>query len=218
MLEMIEVILAVKNCLQAVLDALLPPSPGPLLECFKGLLQAIARLASYFPPFNYVKAALSIMAFAVAIIDEVVALFVELDIRITEYKEVATEALTLGDLELAGMADCATGEITPLVVNSMDLLIMITPLISLMLEPLVRLIPDPTLREEFQKLSNLPETLEIIKEGISEVGGIPGLDTLLDTMWTARNVVIQMYKVLAPVVGASSSGMTVMSMPTLVNL
>jgi hypothetical protein len=218
MLEMVEVILAIKNCLQAVLDSLLPPSPGPLLECFKGLIQAIARLASYFPPFTYVKTALSIMAFAIAVIDEVVALFVQLDIRITEYKEVATAAVSLGDLELATMADCATGETTPLIINAMDLLITITPLISLMLEPLVRLIPDPTLREEFKKLANLPETLTTIKEGIEQVGGVPGLETLLDVLWTARNVIVQMYKILAPVVGADAGGLSVMTRPTLVNL
>ena len=204
-LEMIEVIVAIKSCQEAVIDALLPPSPGPIIECLKDLIKAIARLASFFPPFEYVKTMLSLCLYVVSILDEVINLFVFLDERISEYKANISLALDLGDIELGAINDCAGEQATKLVVNAMDILKFISPILSILLNPLARLIPIPELRQILKDLSSLPDVLAGIQQDINEAQGTPALGALIESIAGMRNVTVWLYNLLAPVVGRSGN-------------
>lgn len=199
-LEMVEIILAIKSCQQAVIDALLPPSPGPIIDCLKDLIKAIARIASFFPPLEYVKTALSLAKFAIQILDEVISLFELLDQRITQLKENIDLSLELGDLELGAINDCAGG-MTPIVVNSMDILKFVTPMLKIMLEPLARLIPIPALRKMVKDIANFPALLTNAQSAIESAQGPPVLGDLMEMIVQMRNIAVLMYNTLSPVVG-----------------
>jgi hypothetical protein len=203
-LEMVEIILAIKSCQDAIIEALLPPSPGPIIECIKDLIKAIARLASYFPPLEYVKSMLSLCKFIIQVIDEVVDLFVFLDQQLANYILVLQNALELGDLELGALADCAGSEITALTVNMMDVLKYVTPILKILLEPLARLVPIPALREALKKIANLPALLTDIKSAVGQADGPPVIGGLMSLINDMRNAVVILYNVLAPVVGRDS--------------
>lgn len=204
-LEMVEIILAIKSCQDAVIEALLPPSPGPIIECIKDLIKAIARLASYFPPFEYVKTMLSLCLFIIQVIDEVVDLFVFLDAQLARYLVVILAALELGDTDLGSIADCAGAEVTQLTVNMMDVLQYITPLLKIMLDPLARLVPIPQLRDILKQIANIPQTLTDIKATIGQAQGPPVIGELMQTINSMRNISVLAYNLLAPVVGRDSN-------------
>jgi len=212
-----EVVIAFKECIQAIPDALLPPSPGPIIDCLKALFKVFALLLKYIPPFNYLQTLVDLMDYVIAIVDEVSALFVLLDDKITEQLQIAADALTLGDLELVAISDCVTGEANVLVVNAMDILKFITPLIKTMLEPLARLMPEPTLRQKLTELANIPAQLEALQATIEETTGPPVLSPLLETMFILRDIAVIVANVIAPLAGGSANRQPV-DPPVLVNL
>lgn len=215
-LELIEIILAIKSCQEAIIDALLPPSPGPIIECVKDLIKAIARLVSFFPPFEYVKTLLSLDLYIISVIDEVVGLFVFLDERITEAKQGIIQALELGDIDLGAIHDCSGEQAYKLIFNMMDILKYVTPLLSILLAPIARLVPIPELRDMIKSLADIPKTLTNIQSEIGDAQGPPALGSLLEAIVAIRNIASWMYNVLAPVVGRDGDLQPV-RLPTLQN-
>jgi hypothetical protein len=204
-LELIEVIVAVMNCFNAIPDSLLPPSPGPIIDCIKALVEAFARLLAFIPPFSYLPTILDLADYAMLVIDEIVALFVLLDERITEYKSVLSNALELGDLELGAITDCASGETKVLTANLMEILKFITPLIKAIVQPISRLIPAPPIKKMLEQIADLPGTLTGIQDGIEATTGPPVLSPLLQAMYVLRNLMVVLYNVVAPIAGREAN-------------
>jgi hypothetical protein len=200
-LEMIEVLSALVECFNALIDALLPPSPGPIITCVKALIEAFARLLLFIPPLSYIPTVLDLTVYTISVIDEVVGLFELLDQRLNEYKNVLTSALELGDLELAAITDCASGEARVLTVNLMEILKFITPLIQAIVTPIARLVPSPPLRTALKQVADIPTTLSAIQTGIEDTSGPPVLSPLLETMFILRNILVVMHNIVAPVIG-----------------
>ena len=205
MLEIMEVLLAFKQCMQAVPAALLPPSPKPILDCLKSLVKAFTLLLQYIPPFNYIPTLIDLMDYVIVVIDEIVAFFQLLDDRITEQKVELEAALELGDLELASIIDCVSAETTQLIVNAMDILKFIQPLITTMLDPLSRLIPVAILKEKLEELADIPSALVQIQTDIEATAGIPVITPLLQVMYIIRNVAVVVANTVAPLVGKAAS-------------
>lgn len=215
-LNLIEFVILIPDCFTAVIDALMPPSPGPIFKCIKKIGEALARLALFIPPLEYIPLIGNLADYGIRIIDETVSLFVLLDNRITEYKQVLADALVLGDLELAGIADCASGETRTLTLNAMDALKAITPLLLIIITPLARLIPDPKIQKSVTQLANLPELLENAERGIRDASGPPVLNELIQAMFVGRNILVVIQNIFAGLMNAEKQ--QVKSPPVLVNL
>lgn len=204
-LEMIEVFVAVKECITAIPDALMPPSPTPIYNCLKALAKVFVQLLQYIPPFNYIPTIIDLCDYMIITVDEVVGLFTLLDDKINQQKAILAEALELGDLELIDITDCVSGETNALVINSMDILKYFTPLLSVILSPIARLMPVPILREKLKELADIPQTLNDIQETIEATEGPPVLDSLVETMFVLRNMMIVVANVLSPFVGQAAN-------------
>jgi hypothetical protein len=200
-LEMVEIIFAIKNCTQAVIEALLPPSPEPIINCIKDLIKAIARIASFFPPFEYIKTMMSLARYCSQIIDEVVDLFVLLDEKISDLKENLLIAEELGDIDLGAIVDCAGNQYGNLIINAMDILKFITPILTILLEPLARLVPVPALSKMVRQLADLPGLVDEIQTQIEGAQGPPVLGSLLQILNMVSGICVTLYNVLAPLVG-----------------
>lgn len=216
MLELMEVLTAFKQCIQSIPDALLPPSPEPILDCLKNLFKVFALLLQYIPPFNYIPTLLDIMDYAIIVIDELVAFFQLLDARITVQKGALEAALELGDLDLGSIIDCVSGETKQLVLNSMDIVKFMSPLLSTMLEPLSRLIPNSVLKDKLEELVEVSDTLDQIQVDIEGSAGVPVLEPLLQAMFIIRNAAVIVANAVAPLIGKAASREP-RSIPTFVN-
>ena len=216
MLEIMEVMVAIKQCMSAIPDALLPPSPGPILDCLKALFKAFALLLQYIPPFNYIPTLIDLLDYVIIVVDEVVNLFTLLDNKITAQIATLTTAIDLGDLELAAMTDCASGESQVLILNSMDILQFTTPLISAMLSPISRLVPESILKEKLEQLATISTQLEDIEETIGQTPGVPVIGPMLDTLTLLRNLAIIVANTVAPIISGDASRQP-RDFPTFVN-
>lgn len=220
-LDLLGIILALKDCITAVIDALLPPSPGPIIECLEKFGIALEKIIALVPPLNYIPLLVDLCSYAVQTIDEIWALFQLLDERITEQKARLATALELGDLELAHVADCQTGEINALVVNAGDLLRMLQPLFEVILTPLAALVPGPPgkqMKQTIKTLSDIPGTIAAVQDGIrNQTAGVAVLGTLLDTMFSMREAIRFMHNLLLPLAAGRSGSIASKSAPDLVN-
>lgn len=208
--ELIEIILAIRDCQKAVIDALLPPSPGPIIECLRNLIRALARLAAFFPPLEYVKTLVTMCIYSVAFIDAVWDLFGLLDARISELKAGLAEAIRLGDLDLAAIYDCASTEVTALINQSLDPLQIVLVPIQMMLDPIARLVPIKPLQDALSEIVNITAEFEQLRSDgfqtaraeVSEFTvELPLLQPLLDITAKIRNVIVIVHNTAAPVVG-----------------
>jgi len=215
-LELIEVVLSIVDCFKAVIDSLLPPSPGPIINCLKKLIEAISRLAVLFPPFSYIKTIRDLCAYAIDALDQIIGVFQVLDKRLTEFKNGLINALKQNDRELAALLDCASSEIKPLVLNVFDLLKYIIPLIRVILEPIARLIPDPDIQKALDKLSKLEELLIKVQKKIADTEGPPVLDPLMEIIIDMRNIIVVLHNIMAILIGKLPSAV-VRSAPRFAN-
>jgi hypothetical protein len=200
-LELIELIAVIPACFSAVIDALFPPSPGPIIDCLKDFAKALARLIAFFPPISYIQTILDLCDYVILVVSEIISVFVLLDDRLTAYRKTLSEALELGDLELAAITDCASQEVGVLTLNLMDLLKFITPLIKVIVVPIARLIPEPNLRELLKSLANIPQLLTDAQALLEETEGPPVIQPLTDAMSALQAIAVGFYNVLAPIIG-----------------
>lgn len=230
-LELVEILMAFKQCTTAVIDAIDQLSPKPIYECLKGLQKAIAKIASWVPPMCYVRLGMELASYCIDLIDEIVLFFVEIDNLITEYLETLNLANLLGDTDLIRITNCAMTDIRVRLTIVVDLLKFIQPINDVLMDMFTRLLPGG---ETVKKLKKQADTYQAMGSYFGSVtaslraGGstlslpslpgftppaktqnplcpIPVMSPLLEAMNQARTALVMVYNVLAPFVGAESS-------------
>lgn len=106
--DVLDLLVAIVNCIKAIPDSLgPPPNPQPIVDCLKGLAEALEKILGLIPPLSILKMIKSILlAIAAALlgIRNKIAAIADQAERILQ---AATAAAALGNLELAAIADCA---------------------------------------------------------------------------------------------------------------
>jgi hypothetical protein len=222
-IEMLDAVMALKNCMQAVPEAILTLSPDVIYDCFENLIKAVAVLMSYIPPMAYVRMGCDIASFAILIIDEVISVFRELDAKVTQYLGVYDLAVSLADNELKVTAECALGEVNALALNMFDLLKAISIAMDIFLDMMLKFYP--VLKEAAKtvkdNMANMDELEQALKDGdqylpdptkteeelidaanaLHEAIPVPPLEPLFVALNQLRNVAAFLYNLLAPTVG-----------------
>ena len=203
-LELVDAIMAIKQCIESIPKSLMPPSPKPILDCLQKLLKVIGILLRYIPPFPYIITIMDLISIEIDLIDEVVSLFVTLDQQITQSKNALADALNLNDLDLQSILSCGDDEIQILIGNSGDLLQLMQPMIDMMLNPILSYIPNPVLRDKLDEMKDLDKQIKDLQTQIRSGGSIPtaGLvGSLVTALYAMRSVLVTLYNALAPVIG-----------------
>lgn len=222
-LEMVETVAAFYNCMNAIPKAISQMSPDPVFDCLRDLAKAIARILSWFPPMSYVRTGVDLADYAISVIDEIVALFVELDSLIADYEAVLSEANLLGDTELVDITNCGMMDVKIRLVIALDLMGPIKPLTDMLMDPFIRLMPNPELVKQLKKIKDSYDESDtfIRQAGVSMRGnqalppfkgyegeaaqpnnfGLPPMGAVLQAINQTRNALAMLYNVLAPLVG-----------------
>jgi len=204
LLELIEILMAFKDCITAIPDSIFPlPDPQPIIDCLKKLLQVFARLMMYIPPMPYIKSMVYLVAFLVDIIDALLDVLIELDMFITEWKNMKLIALQLGDINLLRLAECRGQEFGVTAISIADVLKIIIPLLEMMLEPISRLVPNPKLKQMVKDLADARKTLDnvagLVRAGAAAVEQLlVVLHPLLSCIMQMRVIVVTVYNIVAP--------------------
>lgn len=109
--NIIDVVEAIVQCLQAIPQCLAPPNPEPLIKCIPNLVQALAKLLAMLPPLSV----------PILVLETIKALIVAIEAFITRLEAIirknaqllaaATASVKPGNVSLKAIVDCATGNI-----------------------------------------------------------------------------------------------------------
>lgn len=204
-LEQLEIILCIKDCVEAIPKAILTLSPDPVFKCLKKLIETIARLASYFPPMSYVKMLVDVLAFALLLIDAVVLTIATIDAEITRLIESLDIAAQLDDVALLSIVNCGSGELAAMSLSLLDLIKVVQLPLRLAVEPVLRLIPNEDAQKAAAAIVDIGAAIELQREGIEALTSMaqlgPALAPVYAALQTMRSALVVIHNIMAPVVG-----------------
>lgn len=216
-MELLEAVVAIQNAVTAVIDAITQLSPQPIIDALQGVVEAIARLLTFIPPLSYLPLMLDLINFALTMLDSIIDLLVFIDFRLGTFQETATAAQALGDLELAGIVDCAAQEMGILLQQSLPLISVIFQVPKLLLTPLSRFLPPlKKLLDDLAVIEEaLPAQVAAVEQGLKASSpSAPSIGPMMDLLISLHHAMSIGYNVIAPLAG-QSPGRALKETPTL---
>lgn len=216
--DMLDAMMAVYGCMQAIPKAILTLSPDPIYDCFKKLAKAIAVLMSYLPPLAYVRMYADIAKYCMDVIKEIIGLFTDMDARAGDYLDGLAEAALQADGELALSIGCGMDELKAFTLNIFELLQMLQVFNDVITDMLLQYYPP--LKDGVKAYTKASAALDQMKTAIEnddddlppgDFSGdlktlaaeipVPNLSPLLFTLCQFHNAMALLYDVVAPVAG-----------------
>jgi len=211
-LQMVEVIIAIKQCVEAVPKAIMTLSPNPIFDCLKALARTIVMIMQDIPPFPYIFMAVDVAGICVDLIDAMIALIERLDAKIAALVNLQNYAAALGDLELIDLANCGLAGVKLTMQRLLDVLKIIKPINDIIIQVIMRLMPIPALQKAVEAYSSAGSTMDSTSSELSAGGGavsattgLPSLSLMFSGMAIARNAVAMVYNILAPFTGVDDT-------------
>lgn len=169
--NVIDVFIAIKNCIEAIPQSLAPPNPKPILDCVKNLGAALQKLLGMLPPLSVprlVKGILLALVLALSAFKSELQVFLAQQQRIIDAATLAAEP---GNFELQSVVDCASSNFDVQIQNMNEAL-----------KPLNRLLGIVNILMEMAGQKPVPT--------LSDLGGdvqqaLSVLDTAIDAMQLA---------------------------------
>lgn len=219
-LSLVEVVVALKQCMEAIPKAIITLNPDPIFNCLKTLAKVFAQILQDIPPFPYIFMAIDIAGACVDLVDAFIALLQRLDARIAALLNLQNYAAGLGDIELINMSNCAMRDIKFTVQQLMDMLKLLKPVNDILLSVIFRMIPLPAAQKAANDYTvaavTFSDTSSILESGggaVSALTGLPPLGTMFQALASARNALAVIYNILAPFTGVDGDK-TVIPIPT----
>ena len=174
--NIIDVFVAIANCIEAIPKSLVPPSPGPIVECIKGLGEALAKLLAMLPALSVprlVKGILLALAAAMLGVKQELQSMLVQQARIVD---AATRAAEPGNLQLQTVVDCATGNFDLQMQNLNASMAPLNRMIGL-INVLLKLVP------------NSPVVPTIADLGNDAASALNVVDDAANAMYTVANLI-----------------------------
>jgi hypothetical protein len=174
--NIIDVVMALFNCVKAIPDALgPPPDPSKLAKCMPELAQKAAKLLKLVPQ-------LSVPLMVVGLIDVLLAFLegmrnqlkavVDAQVKIAQ---AATRAAELGNVQLTTIVDCANANIEAQMKNLGESAAPVNRLIAII--------------NMFMQLAGLPPLPDLSNLGSDAQQALSGLDAVVNTLKQARSAI-----------------------------
>jgi len=200
-LEMVEITVYLFDCIKAIPMSIITLDPGRIYDCMENLSKAIARILSYFPPMEYVRTLVDLLAFAIDVIDAIVTAFSDLDAKLAAYAELDVYAIARGNTDLSEIVTCSRTDVDALITQMFALLKYIIPMISILLSPIMRFIPSVELQKTANNMVVFNASLLGFEASFRENQETSGLGQMLTDMNEMRSSLVMAHNVLAPIVG-----------------
>lgn len=207
LIKVLDVIQAIIRCVLAVKKAITELSPLPLIQCFEGLFEAIAKLIPLIPPMAYLKMVMDIIGLVRYLLDDIIGLVYIIDNEISQIKAMINAGTASGDLRLIEIAECSRHNLNQQAAGMINVLTLIGKLLGtllIVLDMLEAFLPPPAAKE-----------IRKVKEAItgasdtalsSSVGSFPGLQQMLEAVTMLRDALVTIQTVIGPVVGVNLAG------------
>ena len=128
---MIEVLIALKNCLESVPDAIISLDPGELLGCFPVLAEKLGAVLKILPQVSVPLMAYQILGCIIGELERFRAVVVGLQLQLQRLASVADRAAQLGDADLSLIAACGSDRVADQLSDAMKGLIVVGRLLGM---------------------------------------------------------------------------------------
>lgn len=204
-LKMVEAIMAIKQCIEAIPRSLIPPNPQPIIDCFKALIKAVAALIQEVPPIPYIQTVIDLCRLMTDFIDGVWTFMARLDAKISNLLNVQAYAQALGDTTLIQFANCNLNHTIAPLLRMLDLLTLVSPLLNVLLSVILRLIPSPQAHKAANQCLEAASSFTTARDQLSNIDvsvvGFPRLTSMLEGMYSTREALRFVESFLCPIVG-----------------
>lgn len=203
-LRVLDVLIALFKCTQAMKKAITQLNPGPIISCFSDLFKAVAALAPLIPPLSYIQLVVDIVVVMRVLVDDLLKVITVLDQRITVIKDLMAKGLEEDDATLVALGNCAKDDLNDEAATLMQVMEILTKtmqLVVIVLDIMAGVLPGP-----------LGEKVEDIKNDItgatSQIQGVsatdfPPLGQLQQILVIMRNILLFVEQAGKAVLGLS---------------
>lgn len=200
-IRVIDVLIAVFNCIKAIPEAI-PFNPGAIFNCLTNLFEKIAALAQLIPPLAYIVLIADIVHVVRLLVEDILLLLVTLDARVSEITSLIAKARTDGNFTLLQIGECAKAQLrreAEGVLQIFELIGKVLALVTVILDILASLLPAPAGKK-------IREAKDQITGANSAVAGIsitdfPPLGGFLTAATMLHNVLLFIEQFLKAIVG-----------------
>ncbi len=130
--DVLEAVVAIKNCIEAIPDAITQVSPQPILDCLPTLAQRVAKLLRLLPQVSLPVLIVQIIDCIAGRLREVRAFLVRLKLQAERLAAVVERAAELDDPNLSGIAACGSERLGVILSNEMKGLVVVGRLLGLL--------------------------------------------------------------------------------------
>ena len=219
-LQVVEAIIAIKQCIEAIPKAILPPNPQPIIDCFKALIRTIAALIQDIPPIPYIQTLVDLCYFIVALIDAMATILQKLDQKISRLLNLRAYADALGDVELVDFSNCGMQDVKLTVQQMLEVFRLIAPLVNILMSVILRMIPTPAAQKAAQDYQDAAATFPSMSDTIASIDitvlGLPSLNPMMQALDVTRKALVIVHNILAPIIGEAAD-LSDATLPTFVN-
>lgn len=184
--DLLEAIVAIKGCIEAIPDAISSVDPTEVTDCIPEMAEKVAALLKLLPQTSIPTMAKQLLNCIIVELLKVRRLLVSLQAQVTRIARVTERAAELEDAALAAIAVCATGRVATTLSNEMKALVAVGRLLGLL----------RTLLDLAGLDGAVPDLSSI--EGRSLEAAIDPLDALIDSLRDLRDAVPDLAGALDP--------------------
>lgn len=204
MLRVLDVLIALYACTQAIKKAVTQLNPGPIISCFEKLIKAIANLIPLIPPITYIKMVVDIVVVMRVLVDDLLSIVTILDARITTIQNMLDQGMEDDDNSLVELGNCAKADLNDEAATLMQVMELITKfmqVVMIVMDLMAEVLPGPLA----DKVKEVKEDLLGSQDALDDVSvtDFPPLGQLQQILVIIRNILIFVEQAGKAVLGQS---------------
>jgi len=172
-----EALVAIKKCLEAVPDAITELDPSGIIDCIPGMARLIDKLLALLPQYSIPRMAVDLIDCVLGILLKLRSVLLALQAQLERIGRTLARAAELGDDYLNTLAICATDRLSDTLSDEMKGLIVLGRLIGMVIF-LLDLAGVPVEVPDFEEIAGAP--LDLIIEPI---------DALIEALQGVRDLI-----------------------------
>jgi len=190
-LKILDVILALVNCINAIPKSL-PFNPQPIIDCIQKLIEAFAALLPLLPPFVYIRLVVDIAVAIRLLIDDLISVLDVIDQQITQVKNLINKALDFDNTAMLQIGNCARTDIqrsTAGLQQIMEAMAKVMGIIMGIMELMTAVLPGPA-ADKIQKTIDDINTFNAAVTALDPAADYPPLQQMYDALAAARKPMV----------------------------
>jgi len=204
-IKLVDLLQAIVSCVTSIPKCFLTLSPGPLIQCFEKLFEALAGIIALVPPFPYIAMVGDIAHLLRQLVDDLLSVVVIIDREVSRITAVLQEAQEAEDAILLEIGECARDNLNQQTLALYQVVALIGKLIGLILsimEAIATLIPGAGEKVAGWAAAITGATGAV---GSVSVSGFPPLGPLVQLLQLVRTILVAIEQFANAVLGRAFS-------------